>query len=81
MKKAKLGLNGRIVIPKSIRKEMNVEEGSPLVITCEGGAVVVRPDWATCALCGSTIKNDRPLRLCDKCIGEALKYHNSNSKS
>ncbi len=81
MKKAKLGLNGRIVIPKSIRKEMNVEEGSPLVITYEEGAVVVRVDKSTCGRCGSPIEFERTLPLCDKCIGEVLKYHSPNSKN
>ncbi len=50
MKKAKLGLNGRIVIPKSIRKEMSIDEGSPLIITFEDGAMVVRTDKSTCGL-------------------------------
>ncbi len=81
MKKATLGLNGRIVIPKSIRKEMNIEEGSPLVITYEEGAVVVRSDRSMCGLCGSTIESERSLRLCDKCIGEAFEYHRLNDKN
>ena len=81
MNKTKLGLNGRIVIPKSIRKEMSIEEGSPLIITFEEGAVVVRPDKFVCGLCGTPIDSERSLRLCDKCIREALKYHSSNGKN
>lgn len=81
MKKARLGRNGRIVIPKSVRKEMNIEEGSPIVITYEKGAVVVRVDRLTCRLCGSQIESERSLRLCDKCIGEAVKSHRPNSKN
>lgn len=40
MKKATLGKNGRIVIPKSYRDEMNIEEGSPLIITFEKGGFI-----------------------------------------
>ncbi len=81
MKKAKLGLNGRIVIPKSIRKEMNIEEGSPLIITYEEGAVMVRANQSTCGLCRSPIESNRTPRLCDKCIDEVLKNHSLNSKN
>ena len=81
MNKIKLGKNGRIVIPKSIREEMNIEKGSPLVITYGEGAVVVRADKSTCGLCGTPIESERSLRLCDKCIGEVLKNHSPNSKS
>ena len=81
MKKATLGLNGRIVIPRSIRKEMNIEEGSPLIITFEEGAVVVRPDKSACGLCGALIESERALRLCDKCLQEAWNLHSSNSKN
>jgi AbrB family looped-hinge helix DNA binding protein len=81
MKKATLGLNGRIVIPKSIRKEMNIETGSPLIITYKEGAVVVRAEKSMCGRCGSPVEFERTLRLCDKCIEEVLKNHSSNSKN
>lgn len=74
MKKATLGKNGRIVIPKSYREEMNIEEGSPLIITFEKGDVIVRQDKSTCALCGAMLKSNRTLRLCDKCVSEAVKF-------
>ena len=81
MKKATLGKNGRIVIPKPFCRELNIAEGSPLLITLEEGAVIVRPNHSTCGLCGASIESERSLRLCDKCIGEVLKYHSSNSKN
>ncbi len=74
MKKATLGKNGRIVIPKSYRDEMHIEEGSPLIITFEKGDVIVRHDKSTCALCGAMLKSNRTLRLCDKCVSEAVKF-------
>lgn len=72
MYKITLGLNGRIVIPKSIRKQMNIKEGSPLIITFERGAVVVRLDKSICVLCGSQVNSDSSLQLCDKCIKRTL---------
>lgn len=74
MKKATLGKNGRIVIPNSYRDEMHIEEGSPLIITFEKGDVIVRHDKSTCALCGAMLKSNRTLRLCDKCVSEAVKF-------
>ena len=81
MKKAKLGRNGRLVIPKSVRNVMNIDEGSPLIITFEDGTVVVRVDQLTCGLCGAQIESERDLRLCDKCIGKAVKLHRPDSKN
>ena len=78
MKKVALGLNGRIVIPKSIRKEMNISEGSPLIITFEDGAIIVRPNQIICKLCASPLESERNFQLCDKCIDDILKYHSSN---
>ena len=81
MKKAKLDKLRRIVIPKPFCKELNIAEGSQLLITLEEGAVVVRPNQSTCGLCRSPIESNRSLRLCDKCIGEVLKNYNPNSKN
>ena len=78
MKKATLGKNGRIVIPKSYREELNIEEGSPLIITFENGDVVVRQDKSTCALCGALLNANSSLRLCNQCIEKVLKSHPSN---
>ena len=81
MKKAKLDKLRRIVIPKPFCKELNIAEGSQLLITLEEDAVIVRPNQATCGLCRSPIESKGTLRLCDKCIGEVLKYHSPNSKN
>ena len=77
MKKATLGKNGRIVIPKSYRDEMNIEEGSPLIITFEKGNVIVSQDKSNCALCGALLKSNRALRLCDKCVSEVVRSRSS----
>lgn len=38
-----VGPKGRVVIPKTIRRELGIEEGSELVLLIEGGAVVLVP--------------------------------------
>ena len=81
MKKATLGKNGRIVIPKSYREEMNIEEGSPLIITYEKGDVIVRHDKSACALCGASIEHEKILKLCDKCIEKAAKFLDAKRKN
>lgn len=80
MKKAKLDTQGRIVIPKPFCKELNITEGSPLIITLESGAVTIRPDHSICKLCGSPMESEKSLQLCNKCIEDALKYYSSNNK-
>lgn len=37
-----LGLNGRLVIPKSIRDELDLREGSVLELEIKGGKILIR---------------------------------------
>ena len=34
---------GRMVIPKEIREEAGIEAGTPLVVTCRDGSIVIEP--------------------------------------
>lgn len=52
MKKLKLDDLGRIVIPKPFRKELNLENESPVVVALENNSVVIRPEKAVCKCCG-----------------------------
>lgn len=44
---------GRIVIPSSIRRQLNLLPGEPVDIELEGSKIVLSPVKTTCGLCGS----------------------------
>lgn len=44
---------GRIVIPAETRRMFNIREGDQLLISVEGGNIVLKKMTDTCALCGS----------------------------
>jgi len=73
MKKAVLDKLDRVVIPKDFCKELNLSPGSPIVVTMEGGGVMIRSEQMVCRLCGTTIDFDRELLLCDSCIAKVKK--------
>ena len=74
MKKAVLDKLDRVVIPKDFCKELNFSPGSPIVVTMEGGGVMIRSEQMVCRLCGATIDFDRELLLCDSCIAKVKKF-------
>lgn len=73
MKKAVLDKLDRVVIPKDFCKELNLSPGSPIVVTMEGGGVMIRSEQMVCRLCGTTIDFGRELLLCDSCIEKVKK--------
>ena len=44
---------GRIVIPAETRRMFNIREGDHLLISVEGGNIVLRKMTDTCTFCGS----------------------------
>ncbi len=76
MKKPKLDKLGRIVIPKPFRRELNMQEGSTLVVTLENNSVVIRPEKTTCKRCGSFVESNQKFPLCKDCIKELKEDNN-----
>lgn len=63
---------GRVVIPKEIRKKLNISEKDPLEIYVEGRSIVLKKVELSCVFCGSNknlIKYKDKL-LCEKCLNE-----------
>ena len=58
MEEAKLSSKGQIVIPKYIRDALGLKEGSVVLLTLEGGRVIVVP------------KSDNPLEGLEKAGNE-----------
>ena len=68
----KLDELGRVVIPKEIRKNLTIPEGTPLIISVEGNKIILEKSQGTCAICGTSENvvdvNGKP--VCRKCINE-----------
>lgn len=64
---------GRVVIPKELRRTMEIKEGDPLEIFVQGESVVLRkydPD-GRCRLCGSDNQVRKLVtgqQICNNCI-------------
>ena len=61
---------GRIVIPKSVRKALDVEVGDGLQFFLEDGAVVLKKLSVGCVFCGSEtdLKELNEKHICCECI-------------
>lgn len=63
---------GRVVLPKELRKSMDIKEGQPLEIYTEGEAIILKKYQPGCHCCGSMEVKATILgiKLCDKCIND-----------
>ncbi|MBN1043757.1 AbrB/MazE/SpoVT family DNA-binding domain-containing protein [Clostridium botulinum] len=63
---------GRIVIPKELRRVLNIEEGNPLEIYTEGEQVILKKYEPTCTFCGNSNRNlnYKGKNICKDCLDE-----------
>lgn len=64
---------GRVVIPKELRRGLNVNPGDSFEIFLDdSGNVILTPVRSHCVFCGSNsdlkVKNEIP--VCENCVGE-----------
>ena len=59
---------GRIVIPKEMRKELNIEPGNPVEIELNGKDLKVRKHEERCIFCGKkAVHTYRNKKICNSC--------------
>ena len=61
---------GRIVIPKEMRRELNIDQKDPIEISIEGQSIVLRKYQNKCVFCGAlkpTIRYNGKL-ICTHCL-------------
>jgi transcriptional pleiotropic regulator of transition state genes len=60
---------GRIVIPAETRKMFNIREGDHLMISVEGGSIVMKKLTDTCTFCGSNtnVRQFKDKGICAGC--------------
>lgn len=62
---------GRLVLPKELRRILNLEEGTQMeIFTTEDGAIILRQYAPGCVCCGCTdnLMEHRGVVLCRSCI-------------
>ncbi|AUN22280.1 AbrB family transcriptional regulator [Clostridium botulinum] len=66
---------GRIVIPKELRRTLNLEEGDGLEIYTEGDQIILKKYEPCCIFCGEAkeVINFKGKNICKKCMRELKK--------
>ena len=75
MKKVFIDKLGRIVIPISIRKALDLKEGTEFEVSLLNESVIVRRPFFCCKLCYSKTDEDNEFGICKSCI-EKIKESN-----
>lgn len=60
---------GRVVIPKEIRKKLDIKEGEPVAITDHGSVIIIRKYRKGCIFCGceEELIEYKGMCVCKKC--------------
>lgn len=63
---------GRIVIPKELRRTLNIEEKDSLEIYVDGEQIILRKYEPSCIFCGDArdVINYKGKNICKKCLKE-----------
>lgn len=63
---------GRIVLPKSLRKRYQMNEGDPVEILVSGDHIILERYRPRCVFCGSMeqVNDFRERHICAECLGE-----------
>ena len=63
---------GRIVIPKEMRRKMDIESGDEIEFFAEDDRIVLRKYQPSCLFCGSetVLVEYKGKRLCTDCVAE-----------
>ncbi|EHN17108.1 AbrB/MazE/SpoVT family DNA-binding domain-containing protein [Clostridium sporogenes] len=66
---------GRIVIPKELRRTLNIEEGDGLEIYTEGEQIILKKYAPACIFCGEAkeVINYKGKNICKSCLKELKK--------
>ncbi|MBR2466415.1 MAG: AbrB/MazE/SpoVT family DNA-binding domain-containing protein [Clostridia bacterium] len=62
---------GRIVIPKEMRKRMDIANSDPVEIYVDGDKIILTKYQPSCIFCGATdgVTDFRGKKICAECIG------------
>ncbi len=74
---------GRIVLPKSLRKRYQMNEGDPVEILVSGDHIILERFRPRCVFCGSMeqVSDFKERHICSECLGEMYHMRPSNSQA
>ncbi len=63
---------GRFVIPKELRKSLDINIGDSMQIFTDGDTIILKKNQLSCALCGSheDLVDYHDKKICHKCIAD-----------
>ena len=66
---------GRFVLPKELRKSLDINQNDYLQIFLEGDTIVLKKSQLSCVLCGSSddLVDYRDKKICRRCLQELSK--------
>lgn len=66
---------GRVVLPKELRRSLDLNEKDPMEIYVDGEMIIFKKYQPDCIFCGSgdEIKTYRSKNVCSKCLREMQK--------
>ncbi len=61
---------GRVVLPKELRRQLNIDEDSSLEIFVEGNSIVLKKYQPACVFCGEAkdVTNYKGHNICRHCL-------------
>lgn len=65
---------GRIVIPAETRRLFNINEGDQLLISVEGGSIIIKKMTDTCTFCGTDlrVRQFKDKGICAGCTSQLI---------
>ncbi|KGO13517.1 AbrB family transcriptional regulator [Clostridium botulinum] len=71
----KLDNLGRVVLPKELRKTLNLDEKDPLEIYVDGEQIILKKYAPACIFCGEAndVINFKGKNICNSCLKELKK--------
>ncbi|MBE6851464.1 MAG: AbrB/MazE/SpoVT family DNA-binding domain-containing protein [Ruminococcus sp.] len=63
---------GRFVLPKEIRKNLDINQNDYLQIFTDGDSIILKKSQLCCILCGNTedLTDHHDKKVCQRCINE-----------
>ena len=63
---------GRLVLPKEMRRKMDIESGDEIEFFAENDRIILRKFQPACLFCGSdaSLSDYKGKRICSKCLAE-----------
>ena len=67
---------GRIVIPKEMRKKMDIGDNDPVEIYVEGDKIILTKYQSTCCFCGGDYDNMdfKGKKICQYCLSDIRRF-------